>query len=113
MSLALTLAVFVLFLLCCWSASADAQGAVAFIFMAPVMGAGVVTAFVLALLAESWRFNKVAMRSSVGLALLLALFYVSAFLPGLRFISSGMIQLVAEGFEWATGKTPYASDKKL
>ena len=102
LSVVVTIAVLGLFILCCWSAAADAQGAVAFVFAAPLFGLGIVIATVLAWVARRWRGGVLAMGAAVSLGVFITLFYAAASVPGLRFFS-----------ELATGKTPFAAEKNL
>ena len=103
LSIAVTIATLGLFILCCWSAAADAQGAVAFVFAAPLLGIGIVISTILAWVARPWRGGVLAMGAAVGLGVFITLFYAAASVPGLRFFS----------YTLATGKTPFAADKNL
>jgi len=102
-----------LFLLCCWSAAADAQGAIAFIFAAPIFGIGLVLSLVLAWIARRWRGGRLGLAAAAGLAVFIALFYGAVSVPGLDSFPNGVIRLVADGYKTLTGKTPFEADKGL
>ncbi|HET6982371.1 MAG TPA: hypothetical protein VFI53_09525 [Myxococcaceae bacterium] len=102
-----------LFLLCCWSAAADAQGAIAFIFAAPIFGIGLLLSFVLAWSARRWRGGRLGLFAAAGLATFIALFYGATSVPGLLSFPNAVIHLVASGYKMLTGKTPFEADKGL
>jgi hypothetical protein len=102
-----------LFLLCCWSAAADAQGAVAFIFAGPIFVIGILVSLVLAWFARRWRGGVIALCAAVALGVFIAAFYGAASVPRLRFFSNGVIGLVADAYEAVTGKSPFQADKGL
>jgi hypothetical protein len=78
-----TLAVLGLFLLCCWSAAADAQGAVAFVFALPIFGLGLLVSLVLAWIARGWRGGRAALGAAAAISVFIALFYGAGFVPRL------------------------------
>jgi hypothetical protein len=99
-----------LFIVCCWSAAADAQGAVAFVFAVPYFESGLVSV-VLAWSARRWLGGRIALGAAVGLAVFIGLFYGAASVPRLRFFSDGVIRLVADAYKGMTGKSPFQADE--
>ncbi|MCM2278732.1 MAG: hypothetical protein NDJ89_11715 [Oligoflexia bacterium] len=104
LSLALAFSAFWLFLSLCWTAAADAQGAIAFIFYAPVLAILLTAAFLIG--------RRTARFVSLVLVLFIAFFYAAP-LIGWSAFSDGVIGLVADSFEAVTGKSPMQWDKKL
>lgn len=96
----------VLFISLCWTAAADAQGAIAFFVYSPVL------LFLIGLnlylgkrVPAGMCFGLALKRISQMLPLFILFFYVSGFV-GLSSFSKKVIELVSDGFELATGKTP-------
>lgn len=92
------------FLVGCVVAASDAQGAIFFIFVIPV---------VLGLLGYNiyWsrkNFKRVINVISISGFIFTTLFVVFAFVPGLNLFPATVVGFVARGFEAVTGKTPYA-----
>lgn len=113
LSVAASVAVLALFLLCCWSAAADAQGAVAFVFALPLFVIGIVLSIVLAWMARRWRGGLIALGAAAALGVFIGLFYGAASQPRFRFFSDAVIRLVADEYKKVTGKSPFEADKGL
>ena len=113
LSIAGTLALLYVFLVCCWSAAADAQGAVAFLFAVPIFELGILLSVVLAWFARPWRGGRLALVAAIGFTAFLAVFYGARLVPGLRPFPYVVIHLVADAYKQVTGKTPFEADKGL
>ncbi len=81
----------------------DAQGAFVFVVTLPAM--------IACLSFAAWlsRGTRALFRATVVVSSLLALFFVSAFVPGLHFYSDALMQAVEAGYKAAYGVTPYAA----
>ena len=107
------LACLALFVLSCFSAASDAQGAILFIFTLPLCAL---------LCAAAWFINRatkarpaasiaVVWGARGGLAVL-ALFLASVFVPPLQVVPDLMIGGVSRAFEAMTGLSPYAWEQR-
>lgn len=102
-----------LFVLLCWTAAADAQGAVAFFIYVLVFLILIGLNFYLGKrVSAETHFGLVLKRISQILAVFILIFYISGFV-GLTSFSQKVIELVAQSFELITGKTPLQWDKGL
>lgn len=108
-----TLCTIGLFISLCWTAAADAQGAIAFFIYSPVLILLMIFNFYLGRrVSAEMRFGLVLKRLSQILAIFILFFYASGFL-GMTWFSNKVIPLVSDGFEMVTGKTPMQWDKGL
>lgn len=108
------LAAIAVFLFSCWATASDAQGAIVFLFLGPVILVLLGLALVLGLQVRnsSAAFgNGVCGFSIAGFAFFMA-FVVSAFVPGLRAFPDGVAGGVAAAYEWITGESPYETVRK-
>lgn len=92
------------FLFGCFAAASDAQGAILFIFIIPV---------ILGLLGYNiyWsrkNFKRTINVISISGFVFTTLFVVFAFVPGLNLFPATVVGFVSKGFELVTGQTPYA-----
>lgn len=101
----------VLFLLSCFSAASDAQGAILFLFTTPI-----ITVSIVAGAAFAWRAEKQGARAGRGLwwggtasFIFFVLFIVAALVPALRSFPESVIGAVAWGYERLSGESPYAA----
>lgn len=112
-SIACTLFASCLFFLLCWTAAADAQGAIAFVVYAPVLMVLLFGGYQLGkLAAKEKRVGNFGLRLSQILSILILVFYLSPFI-GMGKFSSNVIQFVAQTFEKMTGKSPMQWDRGL
>lgn len=102
-----------LFILLCWTAAADAQGAIGFFVYAPVLLLLMGLNFYLGKrVSAEMHFGLVLKKISQILALFILFFYISGFI-GPKSFSHKVIGAVSDGFELVTGKTPMQWDKGL
>lgn len=81
----------------------DPQGGLVFVVTLPAMLVCV------SLAAWLSRGTRARFRTTVAVSSLLALFFVSAFVPGLHFYSDALMQAVEAGYKTTYGVTPYAA----
>jgi hypothetical protein len=109
-SLLVLVVALVLFLYGCWTAAADAQGAVGFIFLGPLSSALALGALLLA--REAVRLGAGAGAWAAGgvagavLALQLT-FFGCAFTPACRSFPHAVVSAVSSAYTAITGVTPY------
>lgn len=96
-------AVIALFVFSAVVTMSDGQGALVFVVTLPAM------ILCLGLAAKLSKGTHVLSHVIVGVSYLLALFFVSAFVPGLHFYSDALMQAVAAGYKATYGMTPYAA----
>lgn len=100
------LAVFLFFYLC-WTASIDAQGAVAFVIYAPVLGTLLFGGYYLGKIAsKEVRVATYGTRSSLTVTIFVVLFYLLPFF-GLGHFSDAVIRSFSKAFEkvaWGPSK---------
>ena len=100
------------FILLCWTAAADAQGAIGFFVYAPVLLVLMFLNFYLGKrVSAETSFELFLKKISQILAGFILIFYISGFL-GITSFSHKVIEFVAQCFELVTGKTPMQWDKK-
>jgi hypothetical protein len=94
----------------CWTAAADAQGAIVLFLYSPLLVVLLVGAFFLGRRGAHYTPSaKIAKWTSLTLIGLFLVFYLSPFV-GARFVSDRTIGLVGNVFKAFTGKTPYEWD---
>jgi cytochrome c oxidase subunit IV len=97
-----------LFIFSCYVAASDAQGAILFLFTLPIM-------FLMSGLGFMWmREKKLKLVQNIflGYIIYLSLFVLTAFLPGPFSLPSHSIRAVSKTFEFFTGETPYARERR-
>lgn len=97
-----------LFLLSCFGAASDAQGALIFLFMGPIM----VLLLVISYLGARKISRKALSRVSLTALAFIVFFFLSLFLPYLNHVPGFIVGGVATVFEEITGMTPYAWSQK-
>jgi hypothetical protein len=107
------LASLALFLLSCYSAASDAQGAILFLFTLPLCALLCAAAWIVnrATKTRPAASNAVVWGARGGLTVL-ALFLASAFVAPLQFVPNALIGGVAAAFEAVTGLSPYAWERR-
>lgn len=97
----------------CWTAAASEQGAIGFIFYAPLLFAFTIAGFFLAKYASATvGFAKAVKTACLVLTFYYLTFYASPFI-GLGSFPNGVIGGVAKSFKALTGKSPMEWDKGL
>ena len=101
----------VLFLLSCFSAASDAQGAILFLFTTPIITVSLVVGA-----AFAWRAEKLGAPAGrtlrwggIAAFLFLVVFIAAALVPALRRFPESVIGAVAWGYERLSGESPYAA----
>ena len=106
LSVILAVSTFGLFIFLCWTAAAGEQGAIAFVFGAPVLVILIGTSFLLGLYAaKDPSIGKASKNISIIVSAFLIFFYISPTV-GLHVWTNGIISLVSKSFKMVTGKTP-------
>lgn len=98
-----------LFISLCWTAAADAQGAIAFFVFAPVLIVLLVGSYLLSRFAGN-AIGRITKKVSMVLAVFYIAFYIAPFV-GLGKFTDSVIGGVAKSFKAMTGKTPMEWDK--
>lgn len=112
-SILIELFVIALFYLMCWTAAADAQGAIALFLFAPVVFAFSIGSFILGkYAAKTWRLGHFTKIVAIVLLAFLTTFYASS-IAGYSGFSDAVIDFTSGTFKTFTGKTPMEWDKKL
>ncbi len=100
-----------LFLFSCFSAASDAQGAILFLFTTPLMSVLLVVGALCAWRAEKQRApsGRQLRWGAITALTFLWLFIGAAAIPRLRPFPEWVIGVVARGYEWMSGESPYAA----
>ena len=106
------LAIIGLFILLCWTAAADAQGAIGFFIYAPVLLLIGLNFYLGRRVSAEMHFGIILKKISQMLAVFIIFFYISGFV-GLTSFSNKVIEVVSDTFKMITGKSPMQWDKGL